>query len=224
MTRLPQQQQQQQSLLGLSAAAIVLLCMACSKTTPEPEKTTTDPASASSSGGPLPSGSPSTQTTPSTLSSASSSGASAAQPEDITWDAPKTWQSMPNPSPMRKATFKIPKVAGDPEDAELTVSAAGGGVEPNIKRWAGQFGNAEPKTEPRTVNGLKVTMVEIKGTFASGGGMMGGATTPKDKYMLLGAVVDEGDRQHFFKMTGPEKTVNAARKDFDAFVGSFRGK
>lgn len=54
--------------------------------------------------------------------------------------------------------------------------------------------------------------------------MMGGPTTPKDHYMLLGAVVDGGDRQHFFKMTGPEKTVTAAKKDFDAFVASFRAK
>jgi hypothetical protein len=66
--------------------------------------------------------------------------------------------------------------------------------------------------------------VEIKGTFASGGGMMGGPTTPKEKFMLLGAVVDGPDRQHFFKMTGPEKTVTAAKKDFDAFVSSFRAK
>ena len=148
----------------------------------------------------------------------------AAGPEDIAYDAPKAWQSVPNPNTMRKATFKIPKVAGDPEDAELAISAAGGGVEPNIKRWAGQFGSAEPKTEPRTPNGLKVTMVEIKGTYASGGGMMGGASAPKTQYMLLGAVVDGGDRLHFFKMTGPEKTVTAAKKDFDALVASFRAK
>jgi hypothetical protein len=131
---------------------------------------------------------------------------------------------MPNPNALRKATYKVPKTAGDSDDAELTVSAASGGVDPNVKRWAGQFGNAEPKTEPRTVNGLKVTIVEIKGTFASGPGMMGGPSTPKEKWMLLGAVVDSGERQHFFKMTGPEKTVNAARADFEKLVSSLRPK
>lgn len=144
-------------------------------------------------------------------------------PDDIAWEAPKAWQSVPNANTMRKATYKIPKAPGDPEDAELTVSAAAGGVDANVKRWAGQFGNTEPKIEPRTPNGLKVTVVEIKGTYASGG-MMGGPSTPKEKYMLLGAVVDGADRQHFFKMTGPEKTVTAAKKDFDAFVSSFRAK
>jgi hypothetical protein len=49
-------------------------------------------------------------------------------------------------------------------------------------------------------------------------------TAAKDNQMLLGAVVDAGDKQHFFKMVGGEKTVTAARKDFDKFVSSFRAK
>jgi hypothetical protein len=92
---------------------------------------------------------------------------------------------------MRKATFKIPKAGGDTEDAELAISSAAGGVEANIMRWEGQFGaDAKAKTEPRNVNGLKVTVVEIKGKIG-GGGMMGmPATAAKDNQMLLGAVVD----------------------------------
>jgi len=125
---------------------------------------------------------------------------------------------------MRKATYKIPKVAPDTDDAELTVSAAAGGVEQNVKRWEGQFGPAaKAKTEPRNPNGLKVTVVEIKGTFA-GGGMMGAPSAPKKDQMLLGAIVDSGDKQHFFKMVGGEKTVTAARKDFDKLVASLRAK
>ncbi|MDF2697872.1 MAG: hypothetical protein K0S65_6255 [Labilithrix sp.] len=194
----------------LVALAIAGASVACSKSTPEPEKTSEAPAPVAA---------------PSTVApKASASSTTAAGPDDIGWEAPAAWQSVPNANTMRKATYKIPKAAGDAEDAELTVSAAAGGVDANIKRWAGQFGSVEPKTERRKPNGLDVTVVEIKGTFASGGGMMGGPTTPKEKFMLLGAVVDGGDRQHFFKMTGPEKTVTAAKKDFDAFVSSFRAK
>jgi len=148
----------------------------------------------------------------------------AAGPEDLGWDAPATWVSAPNPSPMRKATYKIPKVAPDTEDAELTVSSAGGGVEPNIKRWEQQFGDAKAKTEQRTVNGLKVTTVEIKGKVAAGGMMGMPSTAAKDNQMLLGAVVDGGDRQHFFKMVGGEKTVTAAKPDFEKFVSSLHAK
>jgi hypothetical protein len=187
------------------------LAAACSKSAPEPDRSP-QPASA-------PSSEPTTRSAPATPPAGATVRA-----DDVAWDAPAAWQTVPNANTMRKATYKIPRAAGDTEDAELTVSSAGGGVEANIKRWAGQFGNVSPKTENKTVHDLKVTLVEIQGTYASGGGMMGGATTPKDKYMLLGAVVDGGDRQHFFKMTGPEKTVTAAKKDFDSLVASLRAK
>jgi hypothetical protein len=190
------------------------LYAACSKTVPEPDKTSSvesaPPAAAAQ-----------VHSAPSKAMSAAV--ATAAGPEEVAWDAPAAWTSMPNPNSMRKATYKVPRAAGDTEDAELTVSTASGGVEPNIKRWSGQFGNAEAKTESRKVNGLDVTIVEIKGTYSSGG-MMGGPAAPKEKWMLLGAVVDGGERQHFFKMTGPEKTVTAARKDFESLVSSLRAK
>ncbi len=142
---------------------------------------------------------------------------------EVRWDAPSRWVSAPNPSPMRKATYRIPKAAGDTEDAELAISAASGGVEPNVKRWEQQFQGGTAKTEARTPNGLKVTLVEVKGTFA-GGGMMGKPSEPKKDQMLLGAIVDLGEGQMFFKLTGGEKTVASARKEFDTFVASFRTK
>lgn len=135
-----------------------------------------------------------------------------AKEKEIAWDAPSGWQSLPNPNSMRKATYKV----GD--DTELTVSSAAGGVDANIKRWAGQFGDAQPKTEKKTVNGLDVTIVEIKGAYAGMGG------PKKDNQMLLGAVVDGGQLQTFFKMTGPEKVVTGARPDFDKLVASLRPK
>jgi hypothetical protein len=131
---------------------------------------------------------------------------------EVAWDAPSAWQSLPNPTTMRKATYKVG------EDTELTVSTAMGGVEPNVKRWADQFGAATPKTEKRTVNALEVTVVEIKGPYQSMGG------SKKDGYMLLGAVVDTGKALTFFKMTGPEKVVSGARPDFEKLVASLHPK
>jgi hypothetical protein len=126
---------------------------------------------------------------------------------------------------MRKATYKIPKVGADPEDAELSVTQVGGGVEANIKRWQGQFEGAPAlKVSDRTVGSLKVSIVEGHGTF-TGGGMPGGppAEAKKD-WALLGAIVASVDPPYFFKLTGPEKTLAAARDDFDRFVGSLRTK
>ncbi len=208
----------------LAALAVATCLFACNKQPePIPRDKPADPAPAAS-GAPV-MGSP-------VIGSPHGGGAAAtgaapaaapAGPEDIGYDAPATWTSAPNPSPMRKATFKIPKAGGEPDDAELAISSALGGVEQNVKRWEQQFGDAKAKTEARTINGLKVTIIEIKGKFAAGG-MMGQPAPPKDNQMLLGAIVDTGDRQHFFKMTGGDKTVSAAKKDFDKFVATFRGK
>src|SRR5207302_1911498 len=137
------------NLLPTALAALVLAlaaAAACSKQ-PEPEKTADKPAAtttmSSAAADPhAPSAASSVQpatATPAAVSG-SSGAATAAGPEDIAWDAPASWVSAPNPSTMRKATYKIPKAAGDAEDAELAVSSAGGGVDANIKRWEQQFG------------------------------------------------------------------------------------
>jgi hypothetical protein len=46
---------------------------------------------------------------------------------------------------------------------------------------------------------------------------------PKPGYALLGAIV-ETSPPTFFKLTGPEKTVMAARADFDKLVDGLRAK
>src|SRR6185436_19494005 len=121
--------------------------------------------------------------------------------------------------------YKIPKAAGDAEDGELSVSQAGGTVEMNVKRWEAQFEDrrGETRRDPRTVGDLQVTVVEVHGKF-TGSGMPGAPPgPPKADYALLGAIV-ETRPPHFFKLTGPEKTVAAAKADFDKMVQSFRAK
>jgi len=148
-------------------------------------------------------------------------GGAPAGPAALAWEAPKTWKSMPNPSAMRRATYQIPRAAGDPEDADLSVMEAGGGVDANVERWAGQFegGKDTLKKTSKTVSGFKVTIVDVTGTF----GGMGGGTGGKPSWALLGAIVETtGGSLWFFKMTGPAKTVAAARPDFDKFVSSFK--
>ncbi|MFO0743141.1 MAG: hypothetical protein U0270_45130 [Labilithrix sp.] len=194
--------------LGIALVLLASSLVGCSKT-PEPQVEEKKPAT---SAAPAPA--------PAPAPAASAAPASASAPSDIAYDVPKSWEVLPNTNKMRKATIKVPKQAGDTEDAELTVTQAGGSKDANIARWANQFGLPEAtKKEERTVNGLSVTIVELKGSYAGMGG------PKKDNQMLLGAVIPGADAQlHFFKLTGPEKTVTAARKDFDAFVSSFRAK
>ncbi|MEZ4447094.1 MAG: hypothetical protein R3B72_48895 [Polyangiaceae bacterium] len=142
----------------------------------------------------------------------------------IGWTLPSAWSEVDHPSSMRIATFKIPKAEGDSEDAEMSVMQAGGSIDANVKRWEGQFeGSPAAKTEKQEVNGLEVTVVSISGTFAGGGPMMGGGGGAKENWALLGAIVNT-EPPHFFKMTGPKKTVEGSRGDFDSFVASFAKK
>src|SRR5690606_11578908 len=42
-------------------------------------------------------------------------------PMGVTWEDPPGWERVGKSNPMRKATYRIPRAAGDGEDAELAV-------------------------------------------------------------------------------------------------------
>src|SRR5207253_6486247 len=106
----------------------------------------------------------------------------------------------------------------------------GGGVDANVKRWVTQFQKADgssaekdAKTKQEKIAGFSVTLVDIKGTFAGGGPMMG-PSTPKPGYRLLGAIVTGPEGDVFFKLTGPEKTVGAVEKTFHKMLEGMKAK
>jgi hypothetical protein len=186
----------------MRTALLLVILAACSKQSEPP---------------PLPS------TTTTTTTATATSTATSTAISDVAWDVPSGWQTVPNPKTFRKATYTIPKAAGDSEDAELTVSQVGGTVDENIDRWAGQFGgqkSAVSRAEQK-VGPLKVTVVTLEGKYTGG---MTAAAQPKEGYALLAAIVEPVEPPYFFKMTGPKKTVNAARADFDRLVKSLRPK
>lgn len=141
----------------------------------------------------------------------------------LKWTAPTEW-TVQGERPMRVATYSIPAAKGDTESAELAVfyfgEGKGGGVEANVKRWVSQFQKTDgssvekdAKTKKETLAGFPVTMVDVKGTYAGGGPMMG-PSTPKPGFRLIGAIVEGPGGAVFFKLTGPEKTVSGAEKTF----------
>ena len=94
----------------------------------------------------------------------SSTGDAGAAPGELGWTVPSKWATAPNPSAMRKATYKIPKAAGDTEDAEMSVTLASGAIDANVDRWSGQFEDSKTtRTERALAGGVKVTIVEIRG-------------------------------------------------------------
>lgn len=137
----------------------------------------------------------------------------------MTWKMPSAWKVAPSPNTMRIATYRVPATSGD-EDAEVSVSRAGGTVDANIERWAAQFDTAGKEVRAvRTVRGLKVTIVEIHGTF-QGSGMAATAPAPRAGWAMLAAIVETQGTPYFVKMVGPEATMTASRAAFDELVAS----
>ncbi len=144
----------------------------------------------------------------------------------VKWTLPKRW-TLGADRPMRVATYMVPAAAGDPEGGECGVfyfgASQGGDVESNIQRWVGQFQGAGPADRSaREVNGLKVSLVKVTGTYLAPAGPMMQSTGTRPGYALLGAIVSGPQGSVFFKLTGPKKTLDAAKGDFDALVGSMK--
>lgn len=142
--------------------------------------------------------------------------------------APASWKSTPPKSQMRRAQLAVKPVEGDKEAAELVVFAfpgGAGGVDANVKRWAGQFQDAQgnpptPKTEMRKGKNVDVTFVQISGHYVAPVQPGGDEKNDKPNSMLLGAIILTDEVGYYLKMTGPEKTMKSAAKDFDALIKS----
>ncbi|GAB4386733.1 MAG: hypothetical protein Kow0022_16580 [Phycisphaerales bacterium] len=123
---------------------------------------------------------------------------------------PQGWQSVTPSNNMRAAELHV-------QDAVAAFSMAGGSVEANIDRWAGQFvGGAEPKTEQRIINGMSVTLVEMQGTYLDGG--MFGTPTQRPDYSMLAAILPGGQMQVFVKLTGPTATIDRIYEQWNEMI------
>jgi len=118
---------------------------------------------------------------------------------------------------MRKAQYRLPRAAGDTEDAELAVfyfEGSGGSVQANVDRWIGQFRKADgtpagdtAKTTHRQSQAIPITIVDVSGTYLAGGMPMPGNKSEKPGFRMLAAVAEAGSGPWFFKLTGPARTV-----------------
>lgn len=124
------------------------------------------------------------------------------------WQAPAHWKAG-GPRPMRLASFEIP-ADGEPGDVSISsLSGTGGGLLSNVNRWRGQVGLppldeaalARESVSVDLAGGRKATVVDL------------GGTGPR---RILGAIVPDGDKTWFFKLTAPDAL---ARKEKEAFLG-----
>jgi hypothetical protein len=150
------------------------------------------------------------------------------QSAGLKYEAPPDWISETPASSMRRAQYRLPRVAGDPEDAELAIfffGGSGGGVAANIDRWIGQFQKPDgtpaadvAKTSHRAAHGIPLTVVDVTGTYVAGMGSMLADAKPKAGFRMLAAVAESGGGPWFFKLIGPAKTVSRWEGSFQAFL------
>ena len=154
---------------------------------------------------------------------------------DLRCKVPEGWVIEHPTSTMRAAQFKLPKAEGDSEDASLVVyyfgPGQGGSVSDNIDRWIGQMeqpgggsSKDKAKTETITVNGLKVTMVDVSGTYTAQMSPGSDARHNNSNYRLRAAVVETPKGNYFAKLVGPEKTIGRWDQSFMDYVKSFEFK
>ena len=158
------------------------------------------------------------------LTSSATSNPSLIELPSITLPKPAAWTWVKPSMQFRTLQYQVcnsgpGKVA---PCADLIVSVFklgdGGSVDANIGRWKNQFQNADgspaqPTRSQRVVAGASVTRVDLKGAWKGMG--MGEAQNNSEQ---LAAAIELPQETIYIRMVGPESTVEAARKDFEAMV------
>ncbi len=162
------------------------------------------------------------------------SGSSAATVSNagLKFAIPPGWISESPASSNRQAQFKLPRAAGDSEDAELVVyyfHGGGGTPQANVDRWIGQF--TKPDGTPasdtarithKDIDGIPVTIVDISGTYTDSMSPMQQSQGAKTHFRMMGAIAEAGNGPWFIKLTGPEKTVAKWESSFESFLNSLK--
>ncbi len=139
--------------------------------------------------------------------------APAAQSRDIHWKVPAGWQEQP-PSSMRVGSFLIKGENGRQADMSVVpLSGMAGGDLANINRWRGQIGlgpisDANLPAQSQTISPAGRSMLFVD--FAN------------QEKRLMAAIYKRGDRSWFFKMTGDDGAVQAAKPALMQFLQSLR--
>lgn len=131
---------------------------------------------------------------------------------------------------MRVAEFILPDLDAIHGSAELVVyyfGGTGGGVDANIQRWLGQMQQPDGRAtsdvarrDTRTINGLKVSLLDVSGTYVAE--MRPGATAKHNSpgFRMRTAVIETPRGPYFLKLVGPAATVDGWGAAFNDFLGS----
>jgi hypothetical protein len=143
---------------------------------------------------------------------------------------PADWKEEKPSNNLRTAQFRVPKMDGDPKDAELVIfhfgKGGGGGTDANLDRWKKKFmtpdGKAvDPKVDKFTVGEVKVTYLDIAGVYKL-------APPGSDKYekladyRMFGVIFESPNGPYYITLTGPARTLEQQKKGFDEWLKNFK--
>ncbi len=151
---------------------------------------------------------------------------------NLTFAAPSEWIEESPSSPMRRAQYRLPRAAGDAEDAELIVfhfPGQGGSVQANMDRWLGQFSKKDGSAAADIAKISKIesasvplTLLDVEGTYSPSGGPMMQRGSPKPNHRMLAAIAETPSGPWFFKLTGQKGTLKKWEEGFLGFLDSIK--
>ena len=81
---------------------------------------------------------------------------------------------------------------------------------------------AVAKRQTRTINGLKVTLVDVGGTYVAEMTPGSAQRHNSPNFRLRAAVIETPNGPYFIKLTGPAKTIAASEKSVETFLSSLK--
>lgn len=138
-------------------------------------------------------------------------------------------------STMRVAQYKLPRAEGDSEDGSLVLyffgSNQGGSVQANLDRWISQMEQpdgatsaAKARTEQLEMNHLKITTIDLSGTYTAETAPGSGVYFNKPGFRLRAAVIETPRGAYYVKLVGPSKTIDRWDIAFADYLKSFAFK
>ena len=146
-------------------------------------------------------------------------------------ETPSTWKAEKPANRLRSHQFKLPKAAGDKDDAELYIlPEVGGKVEESFNNLKELF--IPPPDMPKSqavkeskfmVGKAAIYVLELQGTFRVKHIPIDQAVKEvKPDYRMLAVIWKSDQTSCSIRMVGPRKTVEAHAKEFENWLRGFK--
>jgi hypothetical protein len=148
---------------------------------------------------------------------------------------PADWKEEPLPAKsMRMQQFKLPRVEGDPEDAELAIfyfRGNAGSVQDNLARQEKKFEipqGTKPedaiKVEKIKLGGMDAVYQDIAGTYLKKSAPFdpNAKVSKQSNYRQLYVIFEAKDGQYYMTLVGPAKTIAKHKPAFENWVKNFK--